>query len=160
MKSRFDFAIGYEGGTFYTFLMLDERPQIGETMEFELEGNIRPVTITDILEPVVYEGVPRTPVCGTVMANKIDHLSATVVANKIVYLSAHERTIDRPDESFFAVATTEDGKSAEGTRFKTTTELLDAFQKAGFGSIPNTGERFEFDEHKLSILGIDSSKLK
>lgn len=68
MKSRFDFAIGYEGGTFSTFEILDEhdRPDVGDVIIFHIEGKKRKVVITKILDGIVYLGAPRIPVHGRV----------------------------------------------------------------------------------------------
>jgi hypothetical protein len=69
MKSRFDFAILYEGGTFSTFreLETDQVPMIGDRITQEIEGKQRQVEITDILGAVSFKGMIRTPVYGHVI---------------------------------------------------------------------------------------------
>nr|AOS95217.1 hypothetical protein [uncultured bacterium] len=66
MKHRFDFSVGYEGGRFSSSALLDEhdRPNIGDVIVLDIKGKARKVVITEILDPVVYQGVPRAPVYG------------------------------------------------------------------------------------------------
>ena len=60
--------MGYEGGTFSTFEILDEhdRPDVGDVIIFDIEGKKRKVVITEILDGIVYLGAPRIPVYGRV----------------------------------------------------------------------------------------------
>ena len=69
MKIRFDFAILHEGGTALPFRLLDaeEAPCVGSIMKFEIDGKIRLVEITYIIDAVIFNDSIRVPVYGQVV---------------------------------------------------------------------------------------------
>jgi hypothetical protein len=73
---------------------------------------------------------------------------------------ASEKTITKPKLHFAPVAVRDDGKVIQGMVVDSYSELIEIFQRAGFPTIPNTGDRFDLTDKQAEAFGMDLALLK